>query len=267
MTTLNTHNSVLNKMKEYNPNLHFDDITADFLNEYHAHLKFKCGNNDNTVMKNMATIKVYVRAAMKAGYMDDYPFENWKIRRVAANYVYLTTDELQILIKLYKEGSLEMKYHNALEIFLFLCFSSLHIGDAKQLQLDQFGETTFVYYRVKLRNINPAPIRVPISDPLRMIISNMVGFRKTGAILANIPAEQTLNRYLKEISKIAGINKAITLRSGRHTFATIFLAKTKDLTALKEIMGHSEIKETLIYAHVLEDSKLEGIKVFNNFME
>ncbi|MEG1188061.1 MAG: phage integrase SAM-like domain and Arm DNA-binding domain-containing protein [Bacteroidales bacterium] len=73
LTTLNTHNSVLNKMKEYNPNLHFDDVTADFLDEYHAHLKFKCANNDNTVMKNMATIKVYVRAAMKAGYMEIIP--------------------------------------------------------------------------------------------------------------------------------------------------------------------------------------------------
>lgn len=268
LSTLGTHNSVISKMREFNQDLHFDDITEEWLDEYYAHLRYKRGNNDNTAMKNMAVLKVYVRAAMKAGYIDDYPFENWKIRRGTASYVYLTEQELQKLMKVYQEGTLEPKYHCTLELFLFLCFSSLHIGDAKDLDLEQFHETTFMYYRVKLQHIKPVPIRVPISDPLRMILRNMVGARKNGKIFQRLPAvEQTMNRYLKEIAKIAGIKKPITLKTGRHTFATIFLAKTKDITALKEILGHSEIKETLIYAHVLDDSKQEGIKVFNNFME
>ena len=50
-----------------------------------------------------------------------------------------------------------------------------------------------------------------------------------------------------------------------YTFATIFLKNTKDLVTLKEIIGHSDYRETLIYAHVLEESKLEGIKSFNSF--
>ena len=38
------------------------------------------------------------------------------------------------------------------------------------------------------------------------------------------------------------------------------------LDALLEILGHSDISETLIYAHVLEESKLEGIRCFDRFM-
>ncbi len=34
---------------------------------------------------------------------------------------------------------------------------------------------------------------------------------------------------------------------------------------MKEIMGHSNIKQTLVYAHVLNQDKLEGIKVFDSF--
>ena len=38
-----------------------------------------------------------------------------------------------------------------------------------------------------------------------------------------------------------------------------------DLATLKEIMGHSDIKETLVYAHVLDESKQEGMQCFNSF--
>ena len=74
-----------------------------------------------------------------------------------------------------------------------------------------------------------------------------------------------MNIHLKEIAKIAEIDKVITHKVGRHTFATIFLKRTKDLATLKEIMGHSDIKETLVYAHVLDESKQEGMQCFNCF--
>ena len=74
-----------------------------------------------------------------------------------------------------------------------------------------------------------------------------------------------MNRNLKEIAKIAEINKAITHKVARHTFATIYLRHTKDLAALKELLGHSDMKETLIYAHVMDESKREGVQCFNAF--
>ena len=90
-------------------------------------------------------------------------------------------------------------------------------------------------------------------------------FRKKGPVFEKLLPDQTMNRYLKEIAAIAGIGKAITHKVGRHTFATLYLRKTKDIAALKEILGHSNISETLIYAHVLEESKLEGIQCFDGF--
>ena len=74
-----------------------------------------------------------------------------------------------------------------------------------------------------------------------------------------------MNRYLKEIAAMAGIDKDITHKTGRHTFATYFLSKTKDLNTLKSIMGHSCLRETLVYAHVLDRDKQEGITCFDTF--
>ena len=263
--TMMVHRTVMKKLEDYAPDLHFDDITHEWLDEYYSHLRKKLKNCENTAYKNLSTIKKYVRAAFKAGYMDDNPFETWKIKRTRASYNYLTTDELNILLRIYKEGSLEPKLHKTLEFFLFMCFSSLHIGDAKKLQLEQFTKTNFTYFRIKNRNKKPEPVIVPLSDPLRQLIRNIVGVRQKGLIFENLPADQTMNNYLKDIAKIADIDKKISHKTGRHTFATHYLKETKDLTAIKEILGHSELRETLIYAHVLDESKQEGIKCFNTF--
>jgi integrase len=266
LETMQVHSTVINKIKDYAPNLHFDDITKDWLDEYYVHLRKKLNNCENTAYKNMSTFRKYVRAAWKAGYMDEYPFEEWVIKRTKASYTYLTETELTTFINIYKEGSLEAKLHKTLEFFLFMCFSSLHIGDAKKLRLEQFTQTYFTYFRIKNRNKKPEPVTVPLSKTIKLLIRNVVGLRRKGLIFENLPADQTMNNYLKDIAKIAGIEKQISHKTGRHTFATYFLKETKDLTALKEILGHSELRETLIYAHVLDESKQEGIKCFNSFL-
>jgi site-specific recombinase XerD len=265
LSTSKAHNSVLKKVREYAPELHFDDITTEWLDRYFRHLVKDLRNNENTAYKNMATFKKYVRYAVKKGYMDENPFEEWIIRRMNSGYTYLTEEELSRFIKMYANRELEHKYHRTLEFFLFMCFSSLHITDAKNLRLEQFTDTSFTYFRIKNRNKKPEAVNVPVSDALCKLLVNIVGPRKKGCIFEHLPAEQTMNRYLKEIAKIAGIDKDISNKTGRHTFATYYLAKTKDITSLKEILGHSELRETLIYAHVLDESKQEGITCFNSF--
>lgn len=266
LSTTSTHLVIIRKLENYSPVLHFDDIDSEFLDRYYSHLRKDLKNNENTAYKNMAVIKKYVRAAWKMGYMDENPFDNWSIKRGHASYSYLNENELQRMMSAYENGVFESHYHRTLEFFLFMCFSSLHVTDALDLRLEQFANDTFTYYRKKTRNIKPMPIIVPISEPLRLVISNVVGARKKGLVFESMPAPQTMNRYLKEIATELEINKQVTHKVGRHTFATYFLSKTKDLTALKEILGHSELRETLIYAHVLDEDKLEGIKTFDSFV-
>ena len=266
LTTLNTHMSVIRKLKEFNTDLIFDDITRDWLDIYFAYLRRELDNNANTAYKNMAIIKKYVLAAYKAGYMTENPFEEWSIKKITSTCVYLNEEELAQLVALYNTGELEYKLHKTLEFFLFMCFSSLHVGDAKKLQLEQFSEDHFTYFRMKLRNSKPEPIQIPISDPLKNLLSKIVGTRKKGPLFEVIQADQTMNRNLKDIAAIAEIDKPITHKVGRHTFATIYLRHTKDLAALKELLGHSDMKETLVYAHVMDESKREGVQCFNSFI-
>jgi len=265
-STLDVHIDVINKLKAYKKDLYFDEITDTFINEYTVYLKKILKNKESTVMKNLAVIKKYVRAAIKEGYMSENPFEEIKIsRNTKSSFEFLTEEELSILIGIYKKGELTDNYHKVLQFFLFMCFTSLHVGDAKSLLIEQIGSKNFTYYRLKNRNSKPAPIVVPLSSPAKAIIKKVAKGRARGKLFEKLIPDQKINEYIKTIAKNCGINKRLSSKAGRHTFATIFLQKTKDLATLKEILGHSDYRETLIYAHVLEESKQQGVRVFNDF--
>jgi len=178
----------------------------------------------------------------------------------------LEEDELNALIKLYKAGNMNSNRYKTLQLFFFMCFGSQHIGDAIKMSIEQVGERELCYIRQKTRNIKPKQIRVPISDAFRWILHEIVGNRKQGAIFERMPPEQKMNEWLKELARSAEIKKDISHKTGRHTFATYFLSKTKDMNALREILGHSSVRETLIYAHVLDSDKQTGIACFNGFV-
>ena len=266
LVTICQHKNALSKLKLFKPDLHFDDFNLELLTTfYHKILRKKVC--ENTAFKIMTHIRKYVNAAFKAGYMDENPFKDFHIKRTKASYTYLEEEELQTLLALYRSGKLEEQYHKTLQFFLYMCFSSQHVGDASPMKLEQFTETTFSYFRMKLRNSKPELVTVPISASLRNLIKTIAGFRKHGILFENMPADQTMNRYLKTICERddVKITKKVTHKTGRHTFATFYLDKTKDLNSLRDILGHSDIRETLIYAHVMERSKQKSIDCFDIF--
>jgi len=262
------HTTVMNKLKNFNEKLTFDELTTDFMREYAVYLRKTLGNKDTTVNKNLATIKIYVTDAVKRGYMNASPFEDIKIKRQRIVPVdYLIEAELAKLTELYSSKKLADNLQKALGFFLFMCFTSLHIGDAKKVKMEHITNSTLTYYRKKNRNSKPEPVFIPLSKPAKKIIKQEAGFRLKGLLFDGMYPDQRINMFLKRIAKMdgVGIDKKISAKTGRHTFATIYLRRTKDIRSLQELLGHSSIQETLVYAHVLDESKREGMDTFNDF--
>ncbi|EJO9873312.1 integron integrase [Vibrio vulnificus] len=64
--------------------------------------------------------------------------------------------------------------------------------------------------------------------------------------------EQSLQRTVKRAAKDAGIEKTVTCHTLRHSFATHLLESGADIRTVQEQLGHSDVKTTQIYTHVLE---------------
>jgi len=60
-------------------------------------------------------------------------------------------------------------------------------------------------------------------------------------------AVRTIQAMISKYVKKAGISKTVTPHTFRHTFATDYYRKTKDLEALRKVLGHADIGTTQIY--------------------
>lgn len=68
------------------------------------------------------------------------------------------------------------------------------------------------------------------------------------------------SRRFKRACKAAGMDKGIHFHTLRHSFASNLAQKSVSLYTIKELLGHSSISTTEIYAHLNMDSLKEAIK-------
>jgi len=72
-----------------------------------------------------------------------------------------------------------------------------------------------------------------------------------------------MRKLVKRLSRKAGIKKKICTHTLRHTFATSFYKKTKDLRTLQKILGHSRVQTTEIYTHIFDEDVKNGMISFS----
>lgn len=71
--------------------------------------------------------------------------------------------------------------------------------------------------------------------------------------------ETTLNKAINSAARKAGINKHVTSHALRHSFATHLLQQGADIRTVQQQLGHSDVKTTEIYTHVLKQGA-QGVR-------
>ena len=60
----------------------------------------------------------------------------------------------------------------------------------------------------------------------------------------------TVQKAVKRAARKAGIDKHVTPHTFRHSFATHLLEAGYDIRTIQELLGHKDVKITIIYTHV-----------------
>jgi integrase len=64
-------------------------------------------------------------------------------------------------------------------------------------------------------------------------------------------SESTIQKALKKAVRQSGVQKRVSCHTFRHSFATHLLQNGYDIRTVQELLGHKDVKTTMIYTHVL----------------
>ena len=86
---------------------------------------------------------------------------------------------------------------------------------------------------------------------------------KTGQVRRWHCASSTVQKALRRAINQAQLYKRITCHTLRHSYATHLLENGTDIRTIQELMGHSSVKTTMIYTHVVKNNTLKTQSPFD----
>jgi site-specific recombinase XerD len=79
---------------------------------------------------------------------------------------------------------------------------------------------------------------------------------RTGTTRRRHARESGLQKAVSQAGRSVGLNKRIGCHAFRHSFATHLLQQGYDIRTVQELLGHKDVKTTMMYTHVLNRGRL-----------
>ena len=284
--TYKKYKSVIKKLRFYvgKGNLPIKSISLDFIEAYENYLMNNVGNNRNTTTVNLKVLAKLVGDIYRNYDLDETgnPFRKIKFKREQTVRTYLEIDEIRKIQDL--KLRLQSPLYDARELFLFECYTGFRISDILTLKWKNVASGKI---SIRMRKTEKTLV-VPMNDFVRSVLDKRraVVENNGGQVLPNkyvfnilkvdvdeVNAQDALNaissataiinKQLKRIAEKVGIDKNISTHVGRHSYATALLTSDIPLPVIKEMLGHSDIKVTQIYAKVVDSKKDEVVNCLN----
>ena len=260
---------VLSKLRKYldNKDIDFNEINLTFLNDYENYLIYKLGNSQSTATADLKAFKTVFSNAVKEKIVpiEKNPFNKFKLKYVQVTKEFLTENEIQIIENLnLKENTYISKTR---DIYIFATYAGgLRFSDVVNLKWPDYNGVNISLSTQKTKSI--VSIKLPskaieliekykteTSEPHHFIFpffNNQKDYSdNTKKYYAVTSLNSRVNRELKQIAKLAGIEKHIHFHTSRHTFATRALKRGMRIEYVSKLLGHSNIQTTQIYAKIV----------------
>lgn len=261
--TLKSYLTTYRILKTIAPRLWFSDINLELIQTLEHHLITVRKNSLGGRFTKHKVLRCMINQAIAKKYMKENPYKDFKFKPAKGNRMFLTIEEVEKLIncKLQSDGK---NLNHAKDMFVFGCLTALRFSDIIDLKYKNIKSNPD---RIEIvMNKTSKPITIPLLPMAKEIIQKYqkqcIGNNDKN-IFPNI-ANATINKKLKELMKLSGIDKHISFHSSRHSFGVNHLQAKTSLSHLQQLMGHSSVIETSIYAQVLKEDLFTSMENLNN---
>lgn len=248
-TITKNHLTAFIEFKFKSTDIEFTDLNLEFIKDFEFYLRTVRNCSNNTTLKYIANFKkIVIRAIDKEIILKD-PFKNFKGRKTKMVKKPLTTQELYELERHYFTTD---RLNVVRDVFVFQCYTGMAYIDAYQLKKTDIkngidGNLWIMSERQKTNSTTNVPLLPQALKIIEKYKDHPLCVQR-GTVLP-VSSNQKMNEYLKEIAILCGFPFTLNTHMARRTFgSTVTLNNNVPINVVKEMLGHSSVKQTEAYA-------------------
>lgn len=228
------------------------EIEPSFVEDFHTYLIVTRGLASGTIIGAVTKLKQLMLYSVRKKYITYNPFTGFRCTAQYRDRGFLSEEELQRFMaaepRRYKQRQIR-------DVFVFCCFTGLAYADVKKLTFDDIktsfdGDSWIIAHRKK----TGTPFHVKLLPVAMQLIEKYRPAAKDNRVFPVPSNVENMNRALRRVTKICGIDKWISMHMSRHTFATtVTLSQGVPLETVSQMLGHTNILTTQIYAKITNE--------------
>ncbi|MEJ7740433.1 MAG: phage integrase SAM-like domain-containing protein [Chitinophagaceae bacterium] len=246
----------------------YETINLDFFYKYTTYLRKKYSLSQNTIARDIKTIKVFMGEAVDLGETTNFQFKHKKfsVSQTETDSIYLDENEI------FKFYSFDLHKNKRLEqvrdLFVFGCFVGLRFSDYSNIKPENIvniEEDSFI----KIKTQKTGELVIIPCNPVVLEIFKKYDHNINK--LPKAPSNQKFNNYIKEAAMLAGLNEkgrlttqpekalweCISSHTARRSMATNYYLQGFPTYDLMKITGHKTESAFLKYIKI---TKLDTAK-------
>jgi integrase len=252
-------NSTLKHLKNYcKQDVLFEDIDVQWLKDIREYFDKKARTTAGTLLKSrtknsyFSKIRAAINQAQRDGIIITNPIHNVKgIKSEDSERQFLTQEELQAA------ANVECDSNVLKRAFLFSALTGLRWSDVQKLTWDEIQHSDENGWYIRFTQQKTKGVEtLPISDSAIKLLGEKI--EGNDRAFVGLKYSSWCNVRLRQWMLRAGITKSVTFHSARHTYATLLLSKGADIFTVSKLLGHRDLKTTMIYAKIIDEKKREA---------
>ena len=240
------------------------EATQNDIRSFLEHLESE-GRSAATRSRALASLKNFYTYVVSSGFLTESPVVEVKVDRGEKKLPQiLTSREIELLLA--QPSSVEPKGIRDKAMLEVMYATGIRVSELISLDIDHVNLESGIIKCQSGKKSRAIPL---YPEALKALSAYMKDVR---AFLLAVPGEKALFvniggarmsrqgfwKILKHYQAAARIDKEITPHTLRHSFAVHLLENGADLNSVQELMGHSDISSTQMYANLI-NNKLKAV--------
>lgn len=246
--TIRVYMTTYNVLKAFKPKLRLSDINLSLIEGFDEYMRVTNGNADGGRYPKHKNLKTVLLDMQKHDIPVKNPYPLFKMPQPNVKEVYLDKEELDAFRKMYVQLPEGTTLFKSLEMYLFSCYCGLRISDVVTLKWSEVDLENSLIVKTQVKT--KEEVKAPIFEYTRALLlkkSNSGKLLGTDGYVFGDSCIQVINRRLKELAEMAGVDKHITFHTARHTFATLLVMDVVSIYKIQKFLGHKSVGMTERY--------------------